>query len=707
MPRDRPVLRKLASRAGILDRYLDQTGKEWRETSDRARVAILAALELPAETEAQAQATLSALTARARQQPLDPVRVIRQSEIGRQLDLTSGRKIRGDWSLLLRLEGGAEHVAEGATRAQPAVKPRETLPLGYHELLLTVDEKGGARQHEQRLIVVPDSCVRPSNRLSGRRVWGLTANLYSVRGEADDGIGSTAQLLTLLEFAAREGGAFVGLNPLHALRNRGHDISPYSPLSRVYRNPLYLDLRAVPEFQAVPEAQRLVNASRETDAQKVEYERTSKLHAQVIEILFAQFESRASAERRRDYLAYREREGAALTEFATFLSLEAHLVNTQGVAATGWMNWPEEYRDPASPAVKSFQAEHSREIEQHAWVQFELDRQLAAAADRARELGMPIGIYQDLAIGASAGGSDVWTHRSLFAQGVNLGAPPDPLAAEGQDWGLPPLNPHRLRDDDRYEYWRTLIRASMRYSGALRIDHVLGLFRQFWIPHGRSGKDGAYVRFPTNDLLGILALESHRANAIVVGEDLGTVPKEVPGMLEQWSVLGSRVLYFEREKEAFKRPSRYARTALTTANTHDMSPLAGYWSGRDLELRGEVGQLTPSGKKKARRERTADKALLVSVLRDEGLIDTEDPAVDDLVNAVHAFLRRTPSWLVGISLDDLTGEEEGVNLPGVPPVKYPSWTRRQGMTVEEVAQSPRVTRRLGYERRWIAGDGDS
>jgi 4-alpha-glucanotransferase len=322
---------------------------------------------------------------------------------------------------------------------------------------------------------------------------------------------------------------------------------------------------------------------------------------------------------------------------------------------------------------------------------------------------MPIGLYQDLAIGASPAGADVWGDPELYLSGLSIGAPPDPLGPEGQNWGLPPMDPRRLAER-AYAPWAELLRAGMRHGGALRIDHVIGLFRQFWIPEGMAGKDGAYVRFPVDALLGVLALEATRANALVVGEDLGTVPPEVPPALQQWGLLSSRVLYFEREEGgAFKAPRRYPRMALATANTHDLAPLAGWWTGRDVALRREVGQIaTDEGAERAETERREERVRLLRLLAEEGLLDPDachgDPGTPGCYDersvraAVHALVRRTPSWLVGISLDDVVGEAEPVNLPGVGSDRFSSWTRRLSVPLEALAATPGLEQVLGVER---------
>jgi 4-alpha-glucanotransferase len=357
--------------------------------------------------------------------------------------------------------------------------------------------------------------------------------------------------------------------------------------------------------------------------------------------------------------------------------------------------------------VRKFREQHQEEVDFHRWLQWMVDLQLAMVARTARQGGMAIGLYQDLAIGTSPNGSDTWAYPGLFLQGVGIGAPPDPYSASGQNWGLPPIDPRVLRER-RYDYWIRLVRSSLRHSGALRIDHVMGLFRQFWIPEGKSGTEGAYVRFPSEDLLGILALESSRAGALVVGEDLGTVPEDVPPALRRWHVLSSKVLYFERDDESgFKPASSYAEEALATANTHDMPTLAGFWRAHDVEVRRKVGLIDGDDEeKKARATRDTEKRQLVERLVAEGVLPGgTEPDGATLRGAVHEFLCRTPAALVGLSLDDVVGEAEPVNVPGVGSDKFPSWTRRLTMRLEDLRTDPGVAASLRCSRGQVEGAG--
>ena len=711
-----PPLRRLADTLGVVSKYLDQTGKEWRRTSPDSCAALLAAMGFDAATDAAADAALRALRAEARRSLVEPVRVV---EMG---DLTGTRHVpvrlasppSGDarWRVELTIEGGTTHSGEGpwpgGTRGALIIPWPEEPPLGYHWLRVTLLTGARERVGEQSLIVVPRRCVTPRDLLGDRRAFGFVANLYTLRSEANWGIGDTGDLGALVAWSGEVGGEFVGVNPLHALLDRGEDISPYSPVSRLFRNPIYIDVLAIPELRHAErvaervEAPSLVtelNVLREVP--HVHYERVMELKASVLEELhqvFAEREHPSGSARARAYDEFVRSQDPELTRFATWMAIaeQESRGGTRG-GKTDWHVWPAELQQPDTDAVRRFQREHARRIDYHKWVQFELDRQLGTAARRAKDAGMTIGLYQDLAIGTSPNGADTWAQPELFVQGASVGAPPDPYSASGQNWGLPPMDPRGMRRD-RYRYFVRLLRSGFRHAGALRIDHVMGLFRLFWIPEGRTGKEGAFVQYPANDLLGILALESVRHNALVVGEDLGTVPKEVPAALEKWGVLSSKVLYFEREKRGgFKPAEEYGALALATANTHDMATIAGFWKGRDIDRRAEVGLIADdSAATAAREERERDKRALLERLETEGIIDTASAPSDavELRGAVHEFLCRTPAALVGLALDDLAGEEEAVNLPGIGPDRYPSWTRKMAMTIEEMRDSADVRRAL-------------
>jgi 4-alpha-glucanotransferase len=716
--RARPALRALADRVGILASYVAADGRERRETSDSTRVALLAAMGLDAGDEAAARRSLAALDERDRARILAPARVSFAGEQARvSLTLPPGCASTLPFDLELREEGGALHERSGRLRVPPSGKARiaelPLLPAGIHRVRLRLGGDAGERGAEQTWIVAPRRCTTPEDRHRERRLVGLWANLYTLRSRRGLGIGDFSDLCALLRFAAEVGAAFVGVNPLCALRNRAEEISPYSPVSRLFWNPLYLDVEAVPELDESRAAARLLESSearRELEAlrrsDRLDYERIAGFHRAVVEALhdsFAQLHGAGGTDRARALAGFEARRGPLLRDFATFLALDDHLA-AQG-CARDWRRWPERFRDPRSDAVREFREAHARDLAFHVFVQFELDRQLARAAAEGRRVGLEVGLYQDLPVGSSASGFDAWAFPELFVAGATLGCPPDLNIPSGQDWSLPPIDPRRLAADG-YRYWTLLLRAAFAHSGLVRLDHAMGLVRQFWIPEGSSPGAGAYVRFPTRELLALLALESRRTGALVVGEDLGTVPRGLPASLARYGILSSRVLLFERDRRGSFRPSRrYSRRALVTANTHDLPTLAAYWGGRDLEIQRELGLIpNDAALARARSGRDRERAALLRRLELEGLVDRKRPpaAYPELAAAIHAFLCRTPAPLVAVALDDLAGETEPVNLPGVPLERYPSWTRRMHAAIEDLRDDPGARAALGGIRERTA-----
>jgi 4-alpha-glucanotransferase len=366
--------------------------------------------------------------------------------------------------------------------------------------------------------------------------------------------------------------------------------------------------------------------------------------------------------------------------------LRDHFAETDPPRAD-WHAWPEQYRDPNSPAVARFGAEIQSRLDFLAWLQWIADEQLHAAANRAAERGMAVGLYRDLAVGADRAGAETWINPACVVSGAQVGAPPDIYNAKGQDWGLPPLSPTALRDEG-YRGFIDLIRANMRHAGGLRIDHVMGLRRLYWVPSGKSPAEGAYVRYPMEDMIGILALESHRQRCLVVGEDLGTVPEGFRERMADANILSYRVLFFEQDGATggFLPPSAYPRQALAVAGSHDLPTLRGWWEGRDLDLKERLGLFPdPENAASQREARERDRIQLLAALRREGLLrEDEEPHAGGLSRAVHAWLARTPSMLAMAQIDDLTGEADPVNVPATS-TEHPNWRRRQQMTLEELA----------------------
>jgi 4-alpha-glucanotransferase len=705
----RPVLHALADRYGILPSYLDIDGvRRW--TSDETRVAILAAMGIEASSETAAASEIEAIESRSSRRSIPPVIVQRwsRSRAGRLRcrppDSLHGTSL--DYRLELLLESGESHVAEGTTRLP---RNREyaglSLPVqpgpGYHRLQLRIASGQDSLDDDSSLIVCPDSCLTAGEILDDQRRFGIWTHLYSVRGARDWGIGDMGVLRSLVGWAEDIGATFVGLNPLHALHNRDTAISPYSPVSRLYRNVIYIDVEQVPELSESAEAQSLIASpdfrrklAELRQRRLVDYDGVMALKRPVLQALhrtFVDSHVQRNTERARAYNEFLESRGQSLTNFATFVALSEHLRSQHGA---DWRCWPEAYRSPDSAEVERFRQRHAESIDRQRYLQFELDRQIRELAHTS---GLAIGLYGDLAIGTAPSGSDPWMFPGLFLNGASVGAPPDDYSLNGQDWGLPPIDPIRLRTE-AYRYWILLLRNALQHMGALRIDHVMGLFRQYWIPAGRPATEGAYVRFPSNDLLGILALESRRHGSLIIGEDLGTVPRGLPALLHRWGILSSRVLYFEKDgRGRYRSPRRYSRRALVTANTHDHPPLAGFWEGRDLQLRDRAGSLGEGRTlSDAMGERQDERRALIARLEREGCLHTpiSSSSYPQLCKGVYEMLTHTPAPLVGVWLDDLAGETDPVNLPGVELDRYPGWSRRLRRTIEELRKEASVTEAL-------------
>jgi 4-alpha-glucanotransferase len=687
------ALNELAAHVGIVQEYFDIEGRVQR-ASDESRRAILSALGFDVTSSASERDALDAMIREERSQLVAPVRVVRRSSsTASTIDIRvpAVAAAGGSFRLTFVAEHGEQCVADCHYHDAEALSLDLPLapPIGYHRVRVELASDAGEWSSEQTLIVVPDRCWSPSDVLGDDCVFGLIANLYTVRSDANWGVGDLSDLAKLAEWGGGVGADFVGVNPLHALLNRGTDISPYCPVSRLFRNPIYIDVMRVPELRDAPElAERLTSAefAAELDALRetpsVRYEQVMGVKGLALDALHRAFLAHvrgSGVDRDRAYDAYLVANDPAVTRFATWMAI------AESGHGYDWRVWPSEFRHPNDAHVLQFARDHASRVDFHRWSQFELDRQLGEASADARVAGMRIGLYPDLAIGTSPAGADAWAFPELFVQGVSVGAPPDPYASTGQNWGLPPLDPRALRRN-RYEYFLHLLRSGFRHAGALRIDHVLGLFRLFWIPDGFSGADGAYMRYPADDLLGIIALESVRHRALVVGEDLGTVPAEVPPALASWGVLSSKVLYFERDRHGgFNPAASYSPLSLATANTHDMPALSGFWNGRDIDVRRQVGLIASNeDADRAHAERDAERNALLHRLVDDHVIPEPRSlhSLAELRGAVHAFLCRTPARLVGISLDDLTGEVEPVNVPGVGPEMYASWTRKMRSTLE-------------------------
>ncbi len=602
------------------------------------------------------------------------------------------RALAEGYGILSGYEGADGHWCETADATREALLSAMGVDASSEELA------------ERALLLLPAAQVEPENGegepscwsvsevLGDRRAFGLAANLYTVRSADNWGIGDLSDLCRLIEWAGAASAAFIGINPIQAMNCRG-DANPYYPSSRYYRDPIYLDVTAVPEFAACGEARQLLaspqwqaDLQRQREAANLQWRQLAECKDVVLQMLYRSFASarQDGTQRWGDFEAFRLREGKGLRDFATYCALAEHLDGE-----SDWRRWPSQLQRSDSEAVQAFRREHVDGVEYHVYLQFELDRQLASAAAAADAAGMSIGIFGDLPVGCAPGGSDTWSNPDLFAAGVSIGAPPDTYSSSGQDWGLAVLRPGVLATERGEEYWRRLLRQAMRHCGALRLDHAMGVVRQFWIPAGETPAAGAYVVYPSSRLMRTMAEISRAHRCIVIAEDLGTVPSDFRARLKRWGILRNQILYFEQSSDRFLGSTAYVADALVAANSHDLPPLEGYWRGDDLTLREGAGHLGAAEVAQARTERERARTALASLLRDEDIVapDWWPSKPGMLASAVHSFLASTPSRLFAVSLDDLAGERVPVNVPGASAAVLPSWRRRMAMPLEDVGGS--------------------
>ena len=660
--------------------FIEQSGVR-RDTSAASKRAVLSATGLAVQTARDTIDTWASLR-QAGQPPLPPTWVQQTGRVAQTVALPTA--CRGQaYTATCTLEDGTRKQVTGYApkAARMTLLLPWTLPHGYHAL----QWRCAHVDISQALIITPARCYTVADALGpGGKTCGVWANLYSMRSTHNWGIGDFRDLQSLVTWSAQAGANFVGINPLHALRNRGDDISPYSPISRLYKNPLYLDVASIEELPNCPEALRMMRSkswqAQLGDARRqeaVDYESVRTLKMGVLRALHAHFSSLRNTPKKRAYRVFLQQHGKRLHDYAVFCALDEHFVDRGNWG--GWNHWPQAYRRHDGAAVSAFAQQHASVVDFHCYLQFEIENQLAQVTAAARTK-MAIGLYQDLAIGTAPGGAEPWVFPHLFVPGISVGAPPDYYARQGQDWGLPPLHPQALRADG-YSYFRLLLQSVMGQGGALRLDHAMGMMRLFWIPRGQPAKLGAYVRYPLDDMLSILALESVRHRSVVIGEDLGTVPAGFGAVLRRYGILSSKVMYFETSKSgAFRAAARYSDHALVTATTHDHAPLRCFFTGADCDLRRRVGNIANDAAwRAAKKHRAQEITRLVARLKADKCLPHAGarPLTPDLfVEAVHKFLRKTPAPLVGISLDDIVGETQPVNMPGVGPTQFPSWKRR-------------------------------
>lgn len=711
------ALERAAELWGVAPDYTDVRGKR-HVTPAETKKAILNALGVSSGTKEELDQGVEERVWRDWSRLAPPVVVLVRSgaplefplhvpsEAGRgtvtmEIRWEEGGTVRRELSIEDLKECGRAAVRGGLFVRRAVLLPGDA-PLGYHEAEVRVEAGSGQELRAvTRLIVCPDRAYLPPWFQNQQRAAGVAISLYGVRSRRNWGCGDLTDLEGVLDWLAEEAGAsFVGLNPLHAIPNRQpFNTSPYLPTSIFYKNPIYLDVERLEDFQnsgraqrmlAAPEIQAELEALR--SAEYVEYERVYRLKLRALKLSFAAFlrESRRGARRAQEFQDYMEREGELLDRYAVYSALDGWIHRRQPEIWV-WPDWPEEYRDPESEATRRFAKRHWRAVLFYKYVQWQLDVQLRAAQESARRKGLAIGLYHDMPLATDRCGGDLWAYRPFYAAGCRVGAPPDDFSPKGQDWSFPPPN-SELHRETGYRLFTESIRKNCRYGGALRVDHVMRFFRLFWIPEGKEPTDGAYVREFHEELLPILALESVRHKVIIVGEDLGTVTPEIRAALDRYGLLGYKVPYFEKNSEGrFRLPEEYPEEALVSSTTHDLPTLAGFWRSRDIEARREAGLIDEQTYQEQLAGRAEEKQKILTLLFRLRLLPEWVPRraeeiaelTGELHNAVVGFLAMARSRLMVLTQEDLLKETEQQNLPAST-WQYPNWRRKMKFGLEEL-----------------------
>ena len=690
----------LAREAGLMRDWTNASG-EPMQVSPQALRSILEALDLPCATGEQCRESRDRLAALQKGERLPPLVT---GTVGEEISLPAASGLAGKH---YRIEFEAGGHIEG--RMPDDFSSGIRLPAidrhGYHRLL--------AGDQEATLAIAPPRCfgVADAMRLhakassqaeSDKRLWGLGVQLYSLRRHGDGGIGDFSALAMLAQSAAAKGAAALAISPVHAMFSADvHRFSPYGPSSRLFLNALHIDPAAVLGPQALSAALSAIGpdaAARLAQLEQqdlIDWPQAATLRLQILRRLYEQFLSGAHQhEYGKEFEKFRDRQGSALQDHARFEALHEERL-AQGESGD-WRSWPEGLRNPRGKEVEEFARLHAMEVGFHEFLQWQAARGLARAQQAARDAGMPVGLIADLAVGADNAGSQAWSRQAELINGLSVGAPPDIMNPRGQSWGIGAFSPHAMKAKGFGAYIE-MLRATFAYAGGARIDHVLGLSRLWLVPHGASPTEGAYLNYPMEDLLRLIALESWRHQAIVIGENLGTVPPGFDAMLDRKGLLGIQVLLFQQNQGRFLQPNEWSANAIATTTTHDLPTMVGWWKERDIDWRRDL-DLLEVGKTDAdaRRQREQERAALWQALSDAGCAGGVMPDATHgsfMLDASVEFMSAAPAPLAMLPVEDALGLVEQPNLPGTVDT-HPNWRRRLPHTVDTMLENPAVARRL-------------
>jgi 4-alpha-glucanotransferase len=671
-------LNRLAKAAGLSIDWIDADGRDQKVKPEVLR-AILNGLGLQADSDDDIERSLQKLDEGDGASSVPPLLTADQ---GSPLDLSAYFEPATAYSLVL--EDGQQHEGSLDDRKQLAAIDTP----GYHRLSIA--------GQQLTVAVAPDAC--PSvEEVAGPASWGLTVQVYGLRRPGDGGVGDTQALEEVARNAAAHGADALGISPLHAMfpGNSGQ-YSPYSPSSRLFFNILHSAPGAIlgekPLRMAIESCGLADELQRLEQMELVDWDAVSKARQQLLRALFKDFSTGGNAQQA-DFDSFRKAGGEALENHCRFEALHGALLSGDG-HPQHWRDWPEEYRDPQSPAVERFAQDHADEVSFYAFCQWLIARGLERAQTAARSAGMKIGLISDLAVGADGGGSQAWSRQEEVLDSLSVGAPPDIINRQGQSWGISAFSPWGLKAHG-YRAFIEMVRANLAHAGGMRIDHVMGLMRLWVIPNGAGPDEGAYLNYPFDDLLRLLSLEAWRRNAVILGEDLGTVPDGLREKLAARKLLGMRVLFFERDNEGtFKSPDLWPASAIGTSTTHDLPTIKGWWEAHDIDWRIRVGQSREDERPAQLEERERERAGLLRLLREyapgvEG--DLSDP--DVLADACAVFLGHTPAPLVLFPVEDALCLLEQPNMPGTTDT-HPNWRRRYPRESATLLDDPACSHRL-------------
>mgnify|MGYP000936233336 FL=1 len=668
-------LRRIADANGVATGFWDWYGN-WVGVSASTLLKVLGALGLPLDESSTVEDVHEAMRLteeREWRRTLPPTIVARQGGgYMFPVHVPDGSWVNVQWVLEDGRKGAcdqvdryvAPRVIDGELVGRATFDVPHWLPLGWHRLVATVE---GGHVESATLIIVPNTLSLPLLE-SSRRVWGVNAQLYSTRSASSWGIGDASDLADLAAVCADKGADFLLINPVHASQPVSPlENSPYLPVSRRWLNPIYIRPESIEEYASLPQASRaaieqLRDETRQfaTREDLIDRDRSWEAKRKALEAIFA---VPRSYHRQSQLDCFIERGGSELSNYALWCAL---------VEREGTIELPEDLARSSAPRVELERLELAERVDFYQWCQWVVAEQLEHAQHVAREVGMEIGIMADLAVGVHPYGSEKWSRPELFASGMSVGAPPDVYSQQGQNWSQPPWSPRSLADSG-YLPLRDMVRAALANAGAVRIDHILGMFRLWWIPDGRAATEGTYVYYDHEAMMGVILLEAQRAGAVVIGEDLGVVEPWVRDYLRERGVLGTSVVWFEKEGSGWPlRPEHYRDRALAAVNIHDLPPTLGYIRGIQTTLRSELGLLTDD----IETVRAGDRLELEQVgvrLHEYGCIDGAEPSERETVEGLYRYVAKTPSKLVVASLVDAVGDVRPQNMPGTGADQYPNW----------------------------------